>query len=126
MEKLKNYLLENEGTLSSIVQDINSYDGSLDYLDYWANDEEFFNTYYYNNPYEVARAINYGDYNFMDAYVHINAYGNIESISEWEYEEKLKSYIDDIIDRLVELYNENHIDVSYCDELEDILNNLEG
>lgn len=82
-----------------IVQDINSYDGSLDNLDYRDNDEEFFERYV-NNPYELARAIFYGEYNFMDDYVKVNVYGNIESKNEYELEKELDDYKEYIIDTI--------------------------
>lgn len=34
-EKAKEYLLNNIDTLENIVKEINSYDGSLDWLDYY-------------------------------------------------------------------------------------------
>ena len=88
MEELKNYILENEDLLE-LVRDINSYDGSLDWLDYQENDEEFFDVYY-NNTLEAVRAVCYGDYNYTNEYVKINAYGNLESCGSYELEEELK------------------------------------
>lgn len=99
---LKEYLLENIDELKEVVAEINCWDGSLDYLDYQENDEEFFKTYFYNKPEEAVRATYYGNYEYMDDYVHFNAYGNLDSCSEYEYEEELKSYIDEIIDRIKE------------------------
>lgn len=99
---LKEYLLENIDELKEVVGEINCWDGSLDYLDYQENDEQFFKDYFYKNPEEAVRATYYGSYEYMDDYVHFNAYGNLDSCSEYEYEEELKSYIDEIIDRIKE------------------------
>ena len=90
-----------------IVQDINSYDGSFDNLDYRDNDEEFFERYA-NDPYELARAISYGEYNFMDDYVKINAYGNIESTNEYELEKELDDYKEEIIDTIFDDTEDNY------------------
>lgn len=118
-EKIKNYLLENDETLKDVVQEINSWDGSLDYLDYWENDEDFFNTYFEDKPMDAVRAVYYGDYNYGDELVHFNAYGNLESTSEYQYYEELKTYIDEIVDRLIEEKDNVYI---YDEELKKILN----
>lgn len=123
MEELKNYLLENLDELKNIVGEINSWDGSLDYLEYYENDEEFFNMFFEGKqPMEIARATYYGNYNFMDDYVHFNAYGNLDSCSEYEYEEELKGYIDEIIDRLTEEQNNLYLD----SEIKELLENIES
>lgn len=109
MKKLKEYLKEKLTIeqLTEMTQSVNSYNGGLDWLEYWANDEDFFNTFYYNNPMEVARAVCYGEYNFTDEYVKINAYGNLTSVSEWEYEKEIQDYQDEIIDAYLDLYEDS-------------------
>ena len=105
IEKLKEKLTVND--LKEMLLSINSYDNRLDNLDYEYNDEEFFSTYYSNNPYEVARAIYYGDYNFNDEYVKINVYGNLESISEWGFEDLIKDYKTEIIEEYLNIIEED-------------------
>lgn len=100
-EEVKKYLLENEEVLKDVVYSINGWDSYFDNLDYRENDEEFFNTYFYNNPMEAVRASYYGDYNFMDEFVKINDYGNLESKQEYEVIEEMKDYIDEIVDHLI-------------------------
>lgn len=100
-EKIKGYLLENIETLKDITRELNSWDGSLDYLDYFENDEYFFNDMFKSAD-DAVRAVCYGDYNYMDDLVKFNAYGNLESCSYYEYEEELKNNIDEIIERLEE------------------------
>lgn len=99
-ENVKEYLLNNLEEVKELVEDINAYDGSFDYLEVYENDDEFFNTFYNNNPAEAVRACHFGTYNYSDDYVKINAYGNVDSCSEWEYEEELQENIDEIIDYL--------------------------
>lgn len=108
MEELKNYVLENEDLLE-LVRDINSYDGSLDWLDYQENDKDFFDTYFYQNPDEAVRAVCYGDYKYTDEFVKFNGYGNLESCSKYEMQEDLETFIDDIIERLIDLYENLYI-----------------
>ena len=108
MEKytiIKNYLLEHINVIGEIVSEINCLDGSLDFLEYWENDEEFFNTYFYNNPMEAVRSSFYGDYKFCDEYVKFNGYGNLISANEYELELEYKNYIDDIVNSLLEHYD---------------------
>ena len=116
-EKIREYLLDNEEVLFDIVSELNSWNGCLDYLEFWGNDEEFFNTFF-ESPMDAIRATHYGDYNYNDDYVRLNAYGNIESFSEWERNEEIKDNIDDIVDNLVEYYYNIYI---YDHELENLL-----
>jgi len=120
-EKLKNYLLDNMETLKDVVRELISWNGSLDYLDYFENDEYFFNDMFQKAD-DAVRAVCYGNYNYMDDLVRFNTYGNLESCSYYEYEEELVSYIDDIIDELLENYNNIYIDDQ---ELKNILEDAE-
>ena len=80
MKDIKNYLLNHVNEIGEIVSEINSIDNSLEYLEYFDNDEEFFNTYFYNNPTEAVRASYYGNYNFNDDFVRfadsLSVYGD--------------------------------------------------
>ena len=107
--EIREYLLNNEEVLFDIVSELNSWNGCLDYLEFWGNDEEFFNTFF-ESPMDAIRATHYGDYNYNDDYVRLNAYGNIESFSEWERNEEIKDNIDDIVECLVEYYVHINID----------------
>ena len=111
-EEIKNYLLNHVDEIGDIIIEINSIDGSLDYLEYYENDEEFFNTYFYNNPTEAVRSSYYGDYNYCDNYVRLNGYGNLESFNDYDLEKEYKEYIDDITKSLIEHYQQ----ISICDD----------
>lgn len=108
MENLIEYLKENVTTdeLLEMTQSVNSYNGALDYLYYYENDEDFFETMFKSKS-EVARAIYYGAYNYNDEYVNFDAYGNLESVSQWELEEKLNEYKEEIIDEYLNAYEED-------------------
>ena len=105
-ENIKNYLLNHIDEIGGIISDINSIDGSLDYLEYYENNEEFFNTFFYNNPSEAVRSSFYGDYNYCDNWVKFDGYGNLKSVDDYELEKEYKYYIDEIIDSLLEHYQE--------------------
>ena len=118
-ENIKNYLLGNEEELRSIVQEINSYNGSLDNLNFYENDEDFFNTFFADNPMEVARATFYGNYKYCDEFVRFNGYGNLESFDEYEAMKEIKSYIDDIVSNLLGCWEELDIDDQLVELLEE-------
>lgn len=116
-EKLKELLQNDDEILTDTVREINAWDGSLDWLDYQINDEEFFETFFEKKD-EVARAVCYGDYNYTDDYVHFNAYGNLESTSEYGYINECKKYIDEIIEAVIENKNNCYFDSKITEILE--------
>ena len=102
-KKLKEYLLNNVEELRDVVNELNGWNGCLDWIEFMENDEHFFELFYSGiNGLEIARAIYYGDYNYNDDYVRINAYGNLESYTEDEMIEKMKDSIDEIVKNLTE------------------------
>ena len=115
-EKIREYLLNNEETLLEVVSELNSWNSCLENLDFWENDEEFFNTFF-DNPMEAIRATYYGNYNYNDDYVKFNGYGNIDSYSEYERIEEIKDNVDDIVENLVEYYYNIYIN----EELENLI-----
>ena len=102
---IKEYLLNNEDVLISVVQELNSWNGCLDWIEFWENDGYFFDCVF-ENKLDVARAIYYGDYNYNDDYVRINGCGNLESFSEYDMIEEIKAYIEEIVENLIE-YKDN-------------------
>ena len=93
----------------NLISEVNSYNGYLEEFNYYENDEEFFTLFFSGKEYELARAINYGDYNFMDAYVKIDVYGNLISMSAYELEKELDNYADEIIDTYNEYLEEGDL-----------------
>ena len=111
-EEIKNYLLNHVDEIRDIIIEINSIDGSLDYLEYYENDEDFFNDFFYNNPSEAVRSSYYGDYNYCDKYVKFDGCGNLKSVDDYGLEKEYKDYIDDITKSLLEHYQQ----ISICDD----------
>jgi hypothetical protein len=113
IEFIKN--MDDEDIIS-LVQEINSYNGNLDNLDYQPFDEEFFHVYF-TDPYEAARATFFGDIrNWGDDYIHFNAYGNLESRDTIGLAMDCRDYADEIVDAMEDDYNQ--LDIP--DELFDI------
>lgn len=118
--EIKKYILEKFENLEEskkveilkrAIQECNSWNGSLDWLDYQINDEEFFKIYYGDNIDEAVRAVCYGDYNYTDEYVIINAYGNLESLNKYEFENEILKYEEEILDTIEE--EKENIDIDY-------------
>lgn len=104
IEKLKQELSIEE--LKEMSRDVISYNGRLDYLDYYTNDEYFFNDFFQNKVDEAVRATYYGDYNYMDDYVKFNAYGNLDSCNEFEYEKEIEDNAEEIIEEYINIIDE--------------------
>lgn len=96
--------------LREMVSEVNSWDSSLENLEYCENDDDFFNTFFSNNVIEAVRAVSFGDYNYSDDYVRFDAYGNLESASEYEYYSELENYADEIAERYLDLVERGEID----------------
>ncbi|HHX67496.1 MAG TPA: hypothetical protein GX708_05495 [Gallicola sp.] len=108
-EKILEYLKENTDTLKELVSECNVYDGSLEDYYYWENGEEFFEIFYQNRVDEAVRAVCYGSYEYMDDYVRIDVYGNLDSCSEYQLEKELQDNVEEIFDNWYELYQENNV-----------------
>ena len=125
LDDIKQAFIENED-LRSIVMDINSYDGYFDDMQWWDNDEEFFETFYGDDIMSAVRAVCYGEYNYTDEYVKINAYGNLETTNY--IQDELEGYVDDIVEHIVDNWSEfSNIDVSQetKDMIEEYINSSE-
>lgn len=96
--------------LMEMVQDVNNWDGRFDLIKVYENDEEFFDTFFPSSPYELVQKISYGSYNFNDEYVRFDGYGNLESLSSYEYEKEIEDYRYEILEAYKELVEENAID----------------
>ena len=117
LNEIKGLLLNDLNTLKDVVRELNSWNDYLDYLDVYDNDEEFFNMFFEGKPAELARAIYYGDFNYNDEYIKFNGYGNLETFSEYEYEELLEENIEEITENLIVYAEYISIDNEELDEL---------
>lgn len=100
-EKLKAYLQDNFDQLKRLVAQLDSHNGDTAEFDFYENDEHFFNTFFYENPFEAARHIYFGDYRFTDKYVNFDANDNLVSVSQEGLEDFLAhENIDEILNIL--------------------------
>lgn len=120
MKRVKEFLLNNTDVLEEVVRELASWDGSMEHLDVRYNDEEFFNVFF-SDPMEAVRAAHYGDYNYTDEYVRFNAYGNLETLTGYDYKQELVEEIDEIVELLVE----NQGNLSLDSELEELMEQAE-
>lgn len=119
-DKLKEELTLDD--LKEMAKEVISWNGQLDYLDYFDNDEYFFRDFFGDKVDEAVRAVCYGDYNYTDDYVRFNAYGNLDSCSQFEYDKE----IEDNVEEIIEAYIEN-IDDMWDDEIKNKIKEiLEG
>ena len=112
---IREYLLENEEERLDICRSIDSYDGSMDFCNTWDLEELCNNS---SDAYEIARSIIYGNVNNVNDDVKYNAYGNLESVSEYDLESESESYIDEIID-FIDSNGTWYIDNTEIDEILD-------
>ena len=100
-------LIEKDYILGlSLVRSVNSYDGSLEHLEFY--DMEEFNSYTeYIDHLDLASKIYYGKgFNPRDMFFRFDSYENLESCSQWEVKKKIINYKEDISLRVVELWGE--------------------
>lgn len=121
MEELKNYLLNNIEILKDVVNELNSWNNCLDYIDYFANDE-FLWELFGNNVENAVKAVCFGNYNYYDDYARFDGYGNLQSCNEFELNKELCDNIEEIIDNLIEYKNDINIDDL---KLKELLNKCE-
>ena len=118
LNEIKGLLLNDLDTLKDVVKELNCWNGCLNYLEVYENDEEFFDMFFEGRPAEVARAIYYGDFNYNDEYIKFDAYENLETLDKYDYEELLEENIEEITENLIE-YAE-YISI-FNEELDDLL-----
>lgn len=107
-------LTDNVEALAYMVQECNSWDDSLEGYRLFEFDDDFFDAYFTGDPQEAARAVFFGNIeNWMDEYIRFNGYGNLESVSDWKRDQELKEGASEIIDRFLELAEEDKVDGEY-------------
>ena len=84
--------------------------GAEDLEEFESDFEEFMqNNFSDSDPLEVANSIHFGKYNPSDDYIHLNGYGNVETISKYEFDGQLAELIDNnrvkIIRHMIENYD---------------------
>ena len=102
-----------------LVQLNNEYCQAANYLDseIFANDEDFFETFFANDTLRAIQATQFGDYRYHDNWVTFNGYANLDSFNAVE------DNLCELIPTMAEYIVENHEDFSQFDEID--FNNIE-
>ena len=104
-----NYTTEQ---LLIMAREVNGYDGSLDYFE-WYGMAELDEIMYGQDAHGFACRIHFGDFNPMDDYFRFDGYGNLESVDAWGLEKMAEEWAEDIINRYRELSEDGSIDGEY-------------
>lgn len=99
---MKKYTVEQ---LAEMVQEVNSWDGSLGDYDYMEM-EQINELFHDVEPLELLRMAHFGNFNWNDDYFKINVYGNLESINDFKFGKELESNHDEIAERYNDLSGE--------------------
>ena len=114
--RIKTYFNANKTELFEIVSQINSYDSSLQHLDFlYMEDLDMYLDGL--TPTDIANKIFFGDFNPNHEYFRFNGIENLESFDEWELNKELFDNIDEITERVIDLKDE----IELPKEIENIL-----
>lgn len=121
VERLNDY---NDADLLFICREANSYDGSFD--DLWAFDAEDVGVYVNtDDAYGFMCRIVFGNVENVNDMLRFNAYGNLESVNEWDLEDEARDQIDEIADWLMDNWNEAYSLYDDDKELFDAWDNID-
>ena len=95
--------INNLEEIRFMIYEANSYNDSLDFVTYYDNDESFFYEMYQESIIDAIRAVCFGSYNFVDDYVKIDGYGNLESCNKWELAMNYDMFAEEIADTIIDL-----------------------
>ena len=117
--RIKTYFNTNKTELFEIVSQINSYDSSLQHLDFlYMEDLDMYLDGL--TPTDIANKIFFGDFNPNHEYFRFNGYENLESFDQWDLNKELFDNIDEIIERIIDLKDE----IEWPEERENIVENI--
>ena len=107
--RLSNKLMEvvildnNIKELLEMVQEVNSYNGSLEYLEFY--DMDSFNELMHGlDPIDIAMKISFGEFNPNDDYFTFNGYANLVSLSYYDLKNELLDYENEIRESYTDLF----------------------
>ena len=95
--------------LNEMAREVNGWNGSLEEFEYYEMEQinELYNSV---EPIEILRMAHFGEFNWNDDYFTINRYGNLESISEFEFKKELEDNHDEIVERYSQLVESGEIE----------------
>lgn len=104
----------NEMDSNELIQLNNEYCEAINGMDscIYSNDDDFLEDYF-NSKSDLARAIFYGDYRYMDNYVVFNGYGNLESFQYMDTDK-----LCELVSVIAEYIAENPSEFTQFDEID--------
>ena len=114
---IKDWMLKQDiSVLMYIVQELNSFNSCLQYLEVWEMD--YFNEVMLGwSPLDITLSMHYGDFNPNDEYFRLDVYEHLYSYEEYYVKQDYIDCIDDIVDA-VEQYG---CQVQLPQELEELM-----
>ena len=106
-KRIREYLLGNLEALKTIVIDINTFNNALERIDFYNNDEVFFEYFFKDNIKEAVICTQTVNYNPQDKYVIFTDYDTLHSYSEEDLRELLIAEVDSVIEVLLD----------YCEDM---------
>lgn len=100
--------------LLALYQECNGWDGQFDFADTWSIKDLCSS----NDTYKIVRSVIYGDVRNVDDNVRYNAYGNLETVTEYDLYNECRYYIDELIDWI--MGNGHHIELDHYIKTDDL------
>ena len=124
IESLKSLILEDTSIGIDLINEINAWDNSLEYLQVYQMDE-FDGLLEGYEPLEIANRIFYGNFDPNHEFFRFNGYANLESLGEYDLRDEIIDSASEIARRTVELYEDGHLPY-LNDEILEILDKEEN
>lgn len=127
-ENLYKKFIENQLKNLSLQAKLNIYnelDLSGDDCYYYDDFDELIETYFSNDPAGAARAVYFGKVYLTDDYFTLDAYGNIESFTDYSLNKELYIILSDRIDEILKLDSYTIEQEFEIDELNDFIEQIE-
>lgn len=104
----------NEMDSNELIQLNNEYCEAINAMDsfIYSNDDDFLEDYFATKS-DLARAITYGDFRYMDNYVIFNGYGNLESFQYMDTDK-----LCELVSVIAEYIAENPSEFTQFDEID--------
>ena len=118
MLKCKEWLKNNTEVTMELVNEVNSYDGSL--MDFNFQPMEMFDeamSMLEYSPMDLALKLYYGEFNPNDEYFDFDGLGNIASFTAWERDGWLRDNIDEIYERIMANINNIGLPIEFAEVL---------
>ena len=115
METIKKVLMEeiSDENLAALVSECNSWNGSFEFLEKFDMEYDLDMFAEGHDVHWIACRIFYGNFNPNDDYFNFDGYGNLQSFSQYEYNQMINDEREEIIERALELHEKGDIDIQW-------------